>query len=77
MELFRLARIELSPSMSYHPQIDGQTKICEQMAGGVSYKLCFSIAKGMDSLASFGRALLQNHLSHIGMYGTLHRIVQL
>lgn len=34
MDLFRLIGIELSPSMSYHPQMDGQTKIVNKWMEG-------------------------------------------
>jgi hypothetical protein len=41
-ELFRLVGIELTPSISYHPQIDGQTKIMNKWLEGIYITMCSS-----------------------------------
>ena len=57
-ELFRLTGMELTPSTSYHPQIDRQTEIVNKWVEGVLTQLCIRAAKDMGALVSLGRVLL-------------------
>jgi hypothetical protein len=57
-ELFRLVGTELTPSMSYHPQTDGQTEIVNKWVEGIPQELCGRTTESMGQVASFGGILL-------------------